>query len=264
MRDVRSKRKLDEEEASVWRNHRLLDTEPDGVKAGDVLLLPNLPDDGRWVLARVTGPYDFNIPPALKDYGHIVPVEVLRDNAGKIAVVDPDNEHVDARLRATMRNMGRTWSIDALGMAVDALVAAIENGVGPLLPQPEAHKFQEFFVAVRAAAWQAITTRYNGAQLEQLVLRLFQKIYAGGTVKHTGGAGEKGADLLVATQDPLGLEYKVAVQVKLHNGVHDDTHALDQLKQARDAHHVDAGVVVTTAESVSDSFEAVEQSLRTS
>lgn len=30
-------------------------------------------------------------------------------------------------------------------------------------------------------------------------------------------------------RDPLGMELKVAVQVKLHQGTHADTHALEQL-----------------------------------
>jgi len=31
--------------------------------------------------------------------------------------------------------------------------------------------------------------------------------------------------------DPLAIDYKIAVQVKLHHGVHDDTHALEQSRQ---------------------------------
>ncbi len=46
------------------------------------------------------------------------------------------------------------------------------------------------------------------------------------------------------------------MQVKLHEGVDDDTHALDQIAQARKAHRVDAGVVVTTATETSERSEA--------
>nr|MBK7067910.1 restriction endonuclease [Deltaproteobacteria bacterium] len=109
---------------------------------------------------------------------------------------------------------------------------------------------------MREAAWKAVRERYHGAQFEQLVLKLFQGIYVGGRVEHWGGRNERGADLIVFTQDPLGLEFKIAVQVKLHEGVDDDTRALEQIAQARKAHWVDAGVIVTTATDTSERFEA--------
>ncbi|MBK8695334.1 MAG: hypothetical protein IPN17_24445 [Deltaproteobacteria bacterium] len=48
--------KLTGEEAAAWRNRRLLNTEPDGLKPGDVVVVPNLLPQGHWVLARVAGP----------------------------------------------------------------------------------------------------------------------------------------------------------------------------------------------------------------
>jgi hypothetical protein len=90
---------------------------------------------------------------------------------------------------------------------------------------------------------------------------LFECIYKDGRVEHWGGAGEKGADLIVFTRDPLGIEYKIAVQVKLHEGTEDDTKALSQIKQAREYHKVDAGVVVTTAELMSETFQVRREEL---
>jgi hypothetical protein len=250
---------LTDEEASAWRNRRLLDTEPDGLKPGDVVILPNIPQQGQWVLARVSGPYSYAIAthPSFQgsDYGHIVQVSPIRGKDGAIAVVEPDNEHVDARLRATMRNLSRMWSVDTLGGAIEHLIQAIEGGVDITTPEPDAQKIEGLFEALRDTAWKNIQAKYKGEELERLVLPLFKRIYGDGRVEHWGGAGEKGADLIVFTQDPLGLEYKIAVQVKLHDGVHDDTHALMQIKQAREAHHVDAAVVVTTAVETSKAFE---------
>src|SRR5262249_21249355 len=96
---------------------------------------------------------------------------------------------------------------------------------------------------------------------EHLVRRLFERIYKDGRVEHWGGAGEKGADLIVFTRDPLGIEYKIAVQVKLHEGTEHDTKALSQIKLAREYHKVDAGVVVTTAEQMSETFQARREAL---
>jgi hypothetical protein len=261
---ARSK-KLTEEEARVWRNRRLLDTEPDGLKKGDVVVIPNLPEQGCWVLARVTGGYDFSPIQAQEgagpDYGHIVAVSPVREPGGKIGVVEADNEHVDARLRATMRNMSRMWAIDALGAAVDALIDAIATGKDTRTPELEVRKAEGFFEAVRQAAWQHIESKYKGAEFEHLVRRLFECIYKDGRVEHWGGAGEKGADMIVFTQDALGIEYKIAVQIKLHEGVEYDTTALAQIETAKQHHKIDAGVVVTTAEQMSEAFQLERETL---
>ena len=253
-----SGKRLNDEESSAWRNRRLLHTEPDGVKPGDVLVLPNLPENGYWVIARVTGGYSFSISQvksvAGPDYGHIVEIGAVKDPSGEIAVFDPHNKNVDARLRAQMRNQGRMWGIDTLGDAIDRLIKAVETGEDTKLAQPESKKMEGFFTSIREAAWRAIVERYKAAEFEKLVHELLRRIYTNGKVEHWGGTGEHGADLIVFTRDPLGLEYKVAVQVKLHEGVHDDKKALDQIKEAKKVHRVDAGVIVTMATSTSASF----------
>ena len=266
--DGASGAKLSETEAAAWRNRRLLDTEGDGLKPGNVVIVPNIPTQGRWAVARVSGPYRHETPnPAAgvgTDYAHVVPVEPVRTPDGKIAVVEADNERVDARLRASMRTMSRLWSVDALGAKVEDLIHAIEAGEDAASAQPETEKFASFSSAMNDAAWEKVRERYKAAEFEALVLRVFRQIYDhGGTgrVEHWGGAGEKGADLIVFTQDPLGLEFKIAVQVKLHDGQHDDVHALEQIKWAHSAHHVDAGVVLTTATTLSERFATHKQAL---
>jgi hypothetical protein len=131
---------LTSEEASAWRNRRLLDTEWNGLKPGDVVIIPNQPRQGCWLLARITGPYRYEQPPKEdnvgSDYGHVVPVEVLTDKQGKVAVVEADNANVDARLRASMRSMSRMWSLDALGDKIEHIVAAIGRGEDTSIVQP--------------------------------------------------------------------------------------------------------------------------------
>lgn len=154
-----------------------------------------------------------------------------------------------------MRNLSRMWSVDSLGPEVDKLIDVIKSGADTTTVQPAIEKLNSFLQAMHAAVWENVRTRYKGAEFEHLVHRLFEQIYRDGTVQHWGGAGEKGADLIVFTRDALGLEYKIAVQVKLHEGTDDDLHSLEQLKQARLSHKVDAAVVVTTAVKTSRRFE---------
>jgi len=256
---IASGEKLNDELAAVWRNRRLLHTEPDGLKPGDIVVTPNVPEQGRWVIARVTGPYRFErAAPADnvgEDYGHIVDVSPVRRPDGSVGVIEADNEIVDARLRASTRSMSRMWSVDALGAAVDQLVAAVERGADTLAVLPETKKVEGLFAEMQAATWAGIVKRYKAEELEHLVHHLLQQIYAGGRVEHWGGAGEKGADLIVFTRDPLDLEFKIAVQVKMHRGTDDDLHSLEQIKLARQHHKVDAGIVITTADEVSARFE---------
>ncbi len=249
---------LSKPEASAWRNRRLLHTQPDGVKPDDIVIVPNLPSQGRWVLARVKGDYRYQISEH-GDYGHIVEVELQRTAEGAIAVVEADNKHVHARLRATMRGMSRIWGIDPLGPHVEALLAVIRDGGDTTSPEPVAEKVAGVLSAARGATATAIEAGFKAAELEQLIHALLCRIYT--NVQHHGGPSEKGADLIAYARDGLGLEYMVGVQVKCYTGTLADVQALDQIKQARLSHSIDAGVVITTAESFSPAFEAYRNKL---
>lgn len=259
-RHVRAGKPLTEEDARVWRNRRMLDTESDGLRRGDVLLIPNVPDMQRWIVVRVSGtPYTF-APIVARgrdgaDYGHIVGVDAVRQPNGKIGVVEPENSHVDPRLRTSMQRSARISSIDSLGGAIDDLIAAIESGKDTTTPEPEAQKADSFVGTVREAAIKHLQLKYRGAELEHLVRRLFSWIYPGARVERWGGANERGSDLLIFTQDPLGIEYKIAVQLKHHDGIHEDRRTLEQIELAREQHRVDAGIIVTLSEVVSEAFE---------
>lgn len=259
-RHVRSGKPLTEEEARVWRNRRMLDTESDGMRSGDVILVPHVPDLNRWIVVRVSGtPYTF-APTVARgregaDYGHIVGVEAVRLPNGKIGVVEPDNAHVDPRLRVSMHRSARISSIDSLGVAIDDLIAAIESGKDTATPEPEAQKADSFLSASREAAIKHLQIKYRGADLEHLARRLFSWIYQGARVERWGGANERGTDLLIFTQDPLGIEYKIAVQIKHHEGIHEDRRTLEQIELAREQHRVDSGIIVTMSEVVNESFE---------
>ncbi|MEQ9498737.1 MAG: restriction endonuclease [Deltaproteobacteria bacterium] len=268
---VRRKEELSPELQSVWRNRRLLDSEHDGLQPGDLLLLPHVPQHGLWSIARVSGRYRFELSAVVSeagtnDYGHIVPVEPFRDRDGCIARVHPQNEYVDARLRTTMRARSRMWSIDSLGNAVDDLITAIEAGRDTHQPQGDEDRTFSYVNALRQEAWRILASTYQAAELERLIKVLFERLYPDGHVDHVAGPAERGADLVLYTADPLGLEYRVVIQVKHHVGVHDDVHALDQIKQATEFYGAHAGVVVTTAEDVSEKFaarcEALQSELR--
>lgn len=258
---------LSKDEESAWRNRRLLDTEPDGLQPGDVVVLPNLPEQGRWLLARVEGPYRFEFPPEHegvgRDYAHIVPVKLACLPGDQLGVVEADHEHVHGGLRGSMRSMSRSWSVDPWKSSIEHLLSLIAQGHVPNTASPPEVRIQTFVHEMREATWRAIRARFHGAEFEVLIVRLFERLYPGATISHIGGAGERGADLLVTTRDVLGFETKIAVQVKMYQGTHDDLEALEQLRTARLHHQATAGVVVSTAERLSERFEEARTQLET-
>lgn len=194
------------------------------------------------------------------DYGHIVEVALIRDASGRVAVIEADNAAVNAKLRATMRAMSRIWSIDALGVHVEKLLAAVAAGKETTTTQASADKVAQVLAAAHAAAAHEIESCFKAAELEHLVHPLLERIYKG-RVEHWGGPSEAGADLIVYVEDALGLESMVGVQVKCYQGIHEDLGALEQIKQARATHRIDAGVVITTAREVGTNFESHRKDL---
>lgn len=75
---------------------------------------------------------------------------------------------------------------------------------------------------------------YRGAEFEHLLVPLLESVYGEGSVRAIGGRGEKGADFIVSTTGPLGLVFQTAIQAKMYDGTQRDTHAIAQLRSARD------------------------------
>jgi hypothetical protein len=76
-----------------------------------------------------------------------------------------------------MRNLGRMWSIDSLGPAVDRLIDVVESGMDTTRPEPESEKIVAVIDAARHATWTAIRSKYKAAELERLVVPLLRAIY---------------------------------------------------------------------------------------
>ena len=263
LRALREKRQrgepLSKDEKAAWRNRRMLADTWNGLQVGDIVIAPNLPEPGRWIIARVSGDYTFDDGNG-QDYRHVLPVTPVRGGDGNIAVIDPSAPMVDARLRGTMRTMSRMWSVDHLANAIDSLLAAVEAGADVSVGQTREDRRHAFLADVHGkigeATWAVLERSYRGAEFEHLLVPLLEDVYGPGNVEQHGGAGEHGADLLVTLRGPLGLRFKVAVQAKLYDGTHYDLHSVEQLRWAYDHHQVQAGVVLTTATETSPEFEA--------
>jgi len=77
---VRRGGQLSDEQHVSWRSRGMLTTEPDGMRVGDLIVTPNIPDWGVLSAFRLVGSYEFSLDaPRRWDerFGHILPVELL-------------------------------------------------------------------------------------------------------------------------------------------------------------------------------------------
>ena len=104
------------EEDAAWRARRMLATEPDGIRVGDLVVTQNLPRGGRLSVCRVTGSYTFDLPSSPEDFGHVLPVELVIDDIGR-----HDGQVSDA-LRHAISLRPRLYEITPYGGDVEALL----------------------------------------------------------------------------------------------------------------------------------------------
>ncbi len=252
---VRDAQQLNDDQRLTWRgNRRLLDTEPDGIRANDIIVVPNLPAYGVWSLVRVTGRYDYQIPEGQNDYGHFLLVKLLTPHA-----INPREEAVSARLRQTMRAQGRLWNIDRLSPDVERLVAAIQAGqAGDIV----ADRLPGLLEELERAAWASLTQRFQGREFERPCVLLLRELYGEEAVEYTSGRTERGADAICTYNDPLGVEHRVVVQIKMWEWEAGWTRPLEQIRQAYYAYAgITAGVILSTAEQTTQEFEQARQQL---
>lgn len=253
---LRGGQQLTSDQAICWRgNRRMLPSEADGIRQSDVVIVPHLPRQGSWSVVRVNGPYRFEIAESERDYGHILPVELLTARRP----VNPYEEAVSARLRQTMRTRIRLWNIDQLGPEVEAVVAAVQSG----RPADAATERLPMVVSdLEGAAWASIQRQYQGAEFERPCVMLLEALYGEDNVEHTGGTGERGADAVCRYVDPLGVKHGVAAQIKMWEWDAAWTRPLEQIREAYSAYEgITAGAIMATCERATPEFENARTTL---
>ena len=245
---VRSGEPLSDEQRDAWANRRLLPSEPDSVRGGDIVLLPNLPEQGRWLVAEVTDDeYRYEFPSEMGDYGHVRNVRLLNPDSP----VNPYDGAVSARLRGTMRVPRRMWNIDRYEADVRALLEAFEEGRSLESPQSGEERLESAKDALKAHLWQQLQRRFRGQEFEGPCGRLLELLYD--EVERTAGPGERGADFVCSFSDGLGVPHNVAVQVKMWTDELGDDLAgpIEQIKRAY-LHYpeITSAVIITTLESI--------------
>ncbi len=188
---VRSGEDLSDEQSDAWRNRRLLPSEPDSVREGDIVLLPNLPKKGQWLVAEVADDeYRYEIPPGVGDYGHVRNVRLLNPDSP----VNPYDGAVSARLRGTMRVRRRMWNIDRHEADFRTLLAALDEGRSVGRARSGEERLEGAKEALKVHLWEQLDREFRGEEFEGPCGRLLDLLYDG--VERTAGSGERGADFV--------------------------------------------------------------------
>jgi hypothetical protein len=264
----------------VLPHFRMLGWGEDSIQRDDLILLPNLPEDGRFCLARVNGDYRFEMLPLTpdqqkhgltQDYGHLLPVELLTPNG-----VNRYAAQVPAGIRRTMRAQGRLWNVDRFGDSIEALLRAVGRGEDVLQPQLGNARLQYAWEAalsqakktLREAFAEGLARNFGAAEWEEPIVRAMQRLYGGpaAEILWTGGADEHGADLVINLVSPFSdSKWQILIQVKNYDGEIADPMALQQLRQAYQYYGAQAPVlelvVMTTATTENETFQRQRQEL---
>lgn len=232
---------LDDGERAAWRgNQRMWPGHWGRINAGDIIVLPKMPQDRHWMIVEVTGDYRFDILGDLGDYGHVLPVKI------RVADISNANRAVSAGLQRTMRTQSRLWNIDSLADDVNRLLdeaseTELSRADGAL------ERLEDVMEETIAFMREQLLKRFGGNQFEDPVFRLLERLYGSGRVFKRAGPGEAGADYEINLTDPLGVSSTVVVQLKTYRGTFDDLHALDQVETAVRQYNAAAAVILTTA-----------------
>jgi hypothetical protein len=222
------------------------------IATGDLVVVKNVPDSDHFSMVRVSGRYEFEISAETSDQGHILPVEHLgayHKNAGAVpsSMVRALNREQHP-IRRTLKHKDTVIAVAELdsdeAAEPEPFKAKVDNWRSQLSSQ------------MREFLWESLDHR----NAERLVLEMLRN--DGLNVEWTAGPDERGADLETEIIHGYGLSTSIAIQVKFHRGTEYQLRGLKQIEQAFKERSVDAGLLVTFADELSDDVEQYLREIR--
>ncbi len=255
---------LSETQDKAWRNLRMLSTSHDSMHLQDWIVVPNLPQQGKFIVAEIKDEYAYdplklseeqNINGLDQDYGHVLPVRLLTEKG-----INKYNLNVDAGIRKTLKAQGRMWNLDKYGPQLASLVEMYANGEDLASAASGEARLQtawEKAVSIATDALKkelepALDSHFQAAEWEEPIKLMFERLYPGANVEWVAGSSEQGADVVVKLRNPFddGSPWLMVIQVKNYQN-EIGTSVLGQLKQAHERYSRDGKVlclaVITTA-----------------
>lgn len=262
--------RLSEIQKEVLPHLRMLSSTEDSVQLGDRILVPNLPENGYFLIAEVTGNYNYDpftasqkeaSDEAGKDHGHVLQVRLLTKKG-----INKYANHVHASIRSTLRTPMRMWNLDGYGDALEKLLEEYKAGTDLFTPHSgEARLARAWEIALTHAVKTLqerlepeLDERFQAAEWEEPIKLVLKNLYPGADVRWMGGPQECGADVVVQIRNHFGgLPWLILIQVKNYTG-EIGTAVLNQLRVAFDRYGKEGKllslVAMTTAETISADF----------
>ena len=242
------------------------------IQVGDIILVPNMPNNSSFTLCRVTGDYSYSEDTDVHDLRHMLPVEVITKGG-----VPYSNKNVDAALRQSLRCRGRLWNINPYKDCVDKIISLVEKGKESVLREGADHVDR----AKRTVAADIITSVDNlsetivkklrsvlqGAEWEPVLCYALDPLMKNIQIEHTGGPSECGADIVINIQNPFDEQFPwiIVIQVKNYKG-EIGVQVAEQLIQAidlrKDQGRVIAAYVLTTADTISEDLKKAIENIK--
>lgn len=217
-------------------------------KVNDYVIYINVPEWGKCTVARVIGPYEWRFEDS--DFNHRFPVD--RES---VFTFDRNSSSVHPALSARLKLQGRYWRI-YLKDEFESLLKTLKNGVlkeTPRTPKTNTNFLSSEIQPLLLSITQKIHHTHPNYALEHLLAETLKNIPGVKEVRHQGGAGDHGADIIVIFESGLpipGLQKQrvCVIQVKSFEGEHWDTKAVHDIRRAFD-HYPEAemGLIVSTA-----------------
>jgi hypothetical protein len=185
--------RLSATQKEVLPHLRMLGDVEDSVQRGDWIVVPNLPEDGTFLVAEVAGDYYYEPLKSEDDYGHVLPIRLLTPKA-----INKYAEKVDATLRGSLRTPMRMWCLDRYDEALDRLMNAVSQGVDLSSATSGEARLNNAWKVARTYAAQALRERFGAeldkrfqaAEWEEPIKAALEGIYPGADVRWVGGPKE--------------------------------------------------------------------------
>ncbi len=250
---------LNADQIACWRgNRKMHPNELDSIQVGDIIITPNLPDYGKWLIAEVTGGYSFKRNHKSGDYGHVLEVKLLTGDS----FIHPHNIDVSAFLRGTMKTPMRLWNIRGYKSDIDKIVNTLKRNEDLSQPTPIQEKLFEIKKLSKLHLEKELKDKYNATEFEAPIFEVLKMLYGHDKVEKHAGPKEKGADFISNSNDALGVLHRNAIQVKMWFDEISAFDPLDQIELAYNSHEkIDSGIVITMGTNMTDAYKQREIAL---
>lgn len=250
---------MSEEEIETWNKTNFLLE----IKEGDWVVHINVPTWGQCITGRVKEKYFFEDDPTdKKDFRH-----TLLLDKDTVMQFDRNNEAIHPLISRRFKLRGRFWRIydqEAFLMSINNL----KNGINKI-DENDSHGLFHLKNEIQST-FKDLTLKIHRTHPEKKLEYFFCNIFKNipnvteATVNGSGWGTDFGADIIVKYISGLPLlnlqkEETLVIQVKSYQGLHNDTHCVDQLRTAIEKFKAHSGLIITTATASEFLEKAVEE-----